>query len=81
MNLCRQCFREKSQDIGFNKVGFLPLLFLDRIRPDPYIPPTLAFGFDKITPKNRNYNSLTFPNSTGKPQPPTSRTHLSHRAR
>lgn len=23
MNICRQCFREKSQDIGFNKVGFL----------------------------------------------------------
>ena len=22
MNICRQCFREKSQDIGFNKVGF-----------------------------------------------------------
>lgn len=23
MNICRQCFREKSQDIGFNKVRLL----------------------------------------------------------
>ncbi|PWY88443.1 hypothetical protein BO70DRAFT_359883 [Aspergillus heteromorphus CBS 117.55] len=23
MNICRQCFREKSSDIGFHKVGFL----------------------------------------------------------
>ncbi|KAI2817576.1 hypothetical protein CBS63078_5004 [Aspergillus niger] len=22
MNICRQCFREKSSDIGFHKVGF-----------------------------------------------------------
>jgi hypothetical protein len=22
MNICRQCFREKAQDIGFNKVRF-----------------------------------------------------------
>ena len=22
MNLCRQCFREKATDVGFNKVGF-----------------------------------------------------------
>lgn len=25
LNICRQCFREKSQDIGFTKVRFLPL--------------------------------------------------------
>ncbi|OQE24409.1 hypothetical protein PENSTE_c007G10243 [Penicillium steckii] len=24
MNICRQCFREKSADIGFNKVRFTP---------------------------------------------------------
>ncbi|KAJ5082910.1 hypothetical protein N7532_011953 [Penicillium argentinense] len=24
MNICRQCFREKSADIGFNKVGHPP---------------------------------------------------------
>lgn len=26
MNICRQCFREKSTDIGFNKVRFRPCL-------------------------------------------------------
>lgn len=25
MNICRQCFREKSADIGFNKVRSFPL--------------------------------------------------------
>lgn len=25
MNICRQCFREKATDIGFNKVGFFLL--------------------------------------------------------
>ncbi|KAL2760517.1 hypothetical protein ACRALDRAFT_1027479 [Sodiomyces alcalophilus JCM 7366] len=24
LNLCRQCFREKAKDIGFNKVRFPP---------------------------------------------------------
>lgn len=28
MNICRQCFREKSTDIGFNKVGFLPFHYI-----------------------------------------------------
>ena len=31
MNLCRQCFREKATDIGFNKVGFFLLSVLCRI--------------------------------------------------
>ncbi|KAF7713650.1 Uncharacterized protein PECH_001122 [Penicillium ucsense] len=34
MNICRQCFREKSTDIGFNKVRFFPL----QIRRPRYIP-------------------------------------------
>ncbi|KAJ5482936.1 hypothetical protein N7539_006382 [Penicillium diatomitis] len=30
MNICRQCFREKSTDIGFNKVRFFFLLLILR---------------------------------------------------
>ncbi|KAJ5898777.1 40S ribosomal protein S29 [Penicillium taxi] len=33
MNICRQCFREKSTDIGFNKVRFL-FAFFDSIDHD-----------------------------------------------
>lgn len=28
LNICRQCFREKSSDIGFAKVTIFPSLFL-----------------------------------------------------
>ena len=31
LNICRQCFREKSQDIGFTKVGELLLIFTPRV--------------------------------------------------
>lgn len=33
LNICRQCFREKSQDIGFTKVSFQPPSFLPRTQP------------------------------------------------
>jgi hypothetical protein len=33
MNICRQCFREKSTDIGFNKVRFLTFRYTDSRTP------------------------------------------------
>ncbi|XWW96796.1 hypothetical protein V2A60_004776 [Cordyceps javanica] len=32
LNLCRQCFREKAKDIGFNKVRHIETTFLPKAR-------------------------------------------------
>lgn len=36
MNICRQCFREKSTDIGFNKVRFYLFAYTDSRIPRIY---------------------------------------------
>ncbi|UQC82705.1 40S ribosomal protein S29 [Colletotrichum lupini] len=40
LNLCRQCFREKAKDIGFNKVceTQITLGTYDRLWPEPFTP-------------------------------------------
>lgn len=38
LNLCRQCFREKAKDIGFNKVSFERQLSNDDEEPSPQHP-------------------------------------------
>lgn len=77
MNICRQCFREKSQDIGFVKVGFHDLfLSFNFSAPDRGLFPLYTIGGLFLFSRSRNTSAIfglkrfhltwtSFLNSTG----------------